>query len=79
MAEATVAKETVAEETKEKKVTLRETLRTELAEMLKESEGVTKIARTKEGLVVKRGDETAVVRVILKKATIEAADIVEEL
>lgn len=77
MAEA-VEKVEVKEE-KEKKVTLRETLRGELAEILKEKEGLTKIARTKEGLVVKRGDETAIVRVILKKTKIEAKDIVEEL
>jgi len=71
--------ENVESKEKEVKITLRETLRSELAEMLKASEGLTKISRTKEGLVVKRGEETAVVRVILKKNAIEANDIVEEL
>lgn len=66
-------------EVKEKKVTLRETLRAELAEMLKEKEGLAKIGRTKEGLVITRGEETAVVRVILKKEAIETKDIVETL
>jgi hypothetical protein len=64
---------------KEKKVTLREVLRAELAEILKEKEGLAKIGRTKEGLVVVRGDETAIVRVILKKEAVEAKDILETL
>lgn len=71
--------ETKEKETKEKKVTLRETLRAELAELLKEKEGLAKIGRTKEGLVITRGEETAVVRVILKKEAVEAKDIVETL
>ncbi len=69
----------VKEEQKEQKVTLRETLRAELAEVLKAKEGVEKIGRTKEGLVVRRGEETAVVRVILKKEAVNQEDIVEEL
>jgi hypothetical protein len=76
---AEVEKVVEVKEEKEKKVTLRETLRAELAEILKETEGVAKIARTKEGLVVKRGEETAIVRVILKKTAVEAKDVVEEL
>jgi len=36
-----------------------------------------KIGRTKEGLLVKVGDEDVIVRVILKKEKVEAKDIVE--
>jgi len=62
------------------KVTPRTILQDELAEILKAKEGLDKIARTSEGLVVPReGAEPIVVRVIQKKATVEAKDIKEWL
>jgi hypothetical protein len=78
---AEVAKVAVAEvkEEKAKKVTAREVIRAELAEILKREKGLEKIARTKEGLVLVVGEETVVIRVILKKEKIEANEILETL
>jgi len=67
----------MAEKGKEKKVTARETLRTVIAGLLMEKFELEKIGRTKEGLLVKVGDEDVIVRVILKKEKVEAKDIVE--
>ena len=64
---------------KEKKVTEREVLREKLAVMLMREMGLEKMGRTKEGLVVKVGEETLVVRVILKKEKVETKDVVEVL
>ena len=67
----------MAEKGKEKKVTAREELRGVIAGLLMEEFGLEKIGRTKEGLLVKVGDEDVIVRVILKKEKVEAKDIVE--
>ena len=64
---------------KEKKVTVREVMREKLAVMLMKEMGLEKMGRTKEGLVVKVGEETLVVRVILKKEKVETKDVVEVL
>ncbi len=69
----------MAEKAKEKKVTVREILREELAILIMEAKGMEKIGRTKEGLVVEIGEETVVVKTILKKDKVEKKDIVEIL
>ncbi|MFA6711130.1 MAG: hypothetical protein WCS33_00235 [Candidatus Caldatribacteriota bacterium] len=69
----------MVEKGKEKKVTARETLRTVIAGLLMDEFGLEKIGRTKEGLLVRTGDEDLIVRVILKKNKVEAKDIVETI
>ncbi len=69
----------MAEKAKEKKVTVREILREELAILIMEARGMERIGRTKEGLVVEIGEETVVVKTILKKDRVEKKDIVEIL
>ncbi len=69
----------MAEKAKEKKVTLREVVRDELAKLVMEARGMEEIGRTKEGLVVREGEETVVIKVILKKGVVEKKDIVEFL
>ncbi len=64
---------------KEKKITSRDQLRNELAELIMNARDLTVLERTKEGLVVKNGDEYLVVRVVLKKDPIERTDVVETL
>ncbi len=69
----------MAEKAKEKKVTLREVVRDELAKLVMEARGMEEIGRTKEGLVLREGEETVVIKVILKKDAVEKKDIVETL
>ncbi len=69
----------MAEKAKEKKVTLREVVRDELAKLVMEAKGMAEIGRTKEGLVLREGEETVVIKVILKKDAVETKDIVETL
>ncbi len=69
----------MAEKVKEKKVTLREVVRDELAKLVMEARGMTEIGRTKEGLVLREGEETVVIKVILKKDAVETKNIVETL
>ncbi len=69
----------MAEKVKEKKVTLREVVRDELAKLVMEARGMEEIGRTKEGLVLREGEETVVIKVILKKDAVETKDIVETL
>ncbi len=64
---------------KEKKITSRDQLRNELAELIMNARGLTVLERTKEGLVVKNGDEDLVIRVVLKKDPVVKADVVEIL
>ena len=67
------------EKGKEKKVTARENLRMVVAGLLMDEFGLEKIDRTKEGLVVRIGEEDLVVRVILKKDKVEKKDVVETI
>ncbi len=69
----------MAEKAKEKKVTLREIVREELAILIMEQRGMVEIERTKEGLVIEEGEEVVVVKVILKKDRVEKKDIIETL
>lgn len=69
----------MAEKGKEKKVTARENLRMVVAGLLMDEFGLEKIDRTKEGLVVRIGEEDLVVRVILKKDKVEKKDVVETI
>ncbi len=64
---------------KEKKVNSRDQLRNELAELIMKARNLTILRRTKEGLVLKNGDEYLVIKVILKKDPIERTDVVETL
>ncbi len=64
---------------KEKKVTLRDKLQNELAQLIMQERDHVFIDRTKEGLVVQFGDETLVVRVVHKKGIIERKDVVEQI
>lgn len=65
--------------TKEKKVEARDVLRKEIAELLMEAKGLTRMGRTKEGLVITDGEQDLVIRVIQKKDRVEKKDIVEVL
>lgn len=58
------------------KVTEREIVRTALLENLVES-GANLVGRTKEGLVLEVNGNHVVVRTILKKAKVEAKDLLE--
>ncbi len=64
-------------EKKEKKVEMRDLVRQELAELIMEARGLIEIERTKEGLVIREGEQDIVVKVIQKKARVEKADVVE--
>ncbi len=64
-------------EKKEKKVEARDLVRQELAELIMEARGLTEIERTKEGLVIREGEQDIVVKIIQKKAKVEKADVVE--
>ncbi len=60
------------------KVTERELVREILKEALLES-GANLVGRTKEGLVLEVNGANVVVRTILKKAKVEATDLIETL
>lgn len=62
---------------KEKKVEMRDVLRSELAQMIMKEFHMTGIRRTKEGLVVRREDKDLVVRVVQKKELVGDADVLE--
>lgn len=62
---------------KEKKVEMRDVLRSELAQMIMKEFHMTGIRRTKEGLVVRREDKDLVVRVVQKKELVREADVLE--
>lgn len=64
---------------KAKKVTLRDVVRNELAGLIMEARGEVFIDRTKEGLVIREGSETLVIRVIQKKDMVERKDVVETI
>ncbi len=64
-------------EKKEKKVEMRDLVRQELAELIMEARGLTEIERTKEGLVIREGEQDIVIKVIQKKNPVAEADVVE--
>lgn len=69
----------MAKEQKVKAPEPRDVLRAELAQLLMEHEDLPRIERTKEGLVISRGEVDLVVRVIQKKERVEANAIVETI
>ncbi len=64
-------------EKKEKKVEMRDLVRQELAELIMEARGLTEIERTKEGLVIREGEQDIVIKVIQKKNPVAETDVVE--
>ncbi len=61
----------------DKKVTLRETVRADLAQMILREFGLSELPRTKEGLLLQEDEADVVIKVIQKKDRVENQDIVE--
>ncbi len=69
----------MAEKGKAKKVEPRDIWRNKVAQLIMEDMGLGEIGRTKEGILVRDGDQDIIIKVIQKKDKVEAKDIVETI
>ncbi len=67
----------MSKEGKEKKVEMRDVIRTEVAQLLMKERGLETMVRTKEGVVLTVGETDFVIRVIQKKEKVKQGDVVD--